>query len=323
MKKLFLYLGVLATASFAYGAPAQKDVSVMKETFRNNCGIIVSRQNWIKRGSDGSITRILKDGSTSYEVYAQGLLHGECTLTFPHSGALASVKTYEQGRLLSHKTFFPNGLPMQEEIFHEDGSFCITRWPDNHNSDTIKDPYFIETTYQGRVIEGKYTSFNGKYSSAIHDGEGTRSIFSPSSILLAEETFSDGIMIKRTTFYPTREPETITHYSNEEPHGLRLSYLPGGIPNTIEEWRYGYQDGVTILFKNGCKVAEVPFVRGAREGIELRYNEQEVIAEEVSWKNNYLHGVRKIYAAGVCKSEWYYRGRLVSKTKFERLNAIR
>ncbi|EPJ32808.1 hypothetical protein CP061683_0275 [Chlamydia psittaci 06-1683] len=74
------------------------------------------------------------------------------------------------------------------------------------------------------------------------------------------------------------------------------------------------------MFKNGCKAAEIPFVKGSKEGCELRYNEEEVIAEEVSWRNNLPHGMRKIYAAGVYKCEWYHRGRLVSKTKFERLN---
>ena len=172
-------------------------------------------------------------------------------------------------------------------------------------------------------MEGHYTSFNGKYSSTILNGEGVRSTFSSDSILLTEESFNDGVMVKKTTFYSTREPETVTHYVNGYPHGVRFTYLPGGIPNTIEEWRYGHQDGLTILFKNGCKIAEVPFVRGAKNGIELRYNEQENIAEEISWQHNILHGVRKIHAAGVCKSEWYYKGKPVSQIKFERLSAAR
>lgn len=116
----------------------------MKETFRNNYGIIVSKQEWNKRGCDGSITRVFKDGTTTLEVYAQGALHGEVTRTFPHSTTLAVIETYDQGRLLSKKTFFPNALPAKEEVYHEDGSFSLTRWPDNNNSDTITDPCFVE-----------------------------------------------------------------------------------------------------------------------------------------------------------------------------------
>ncbi|ATW20194.1 hypothetical protein BKC00_02595 [Chlamydia trachomatis] len=321
MKRLF-FICALALSPLAYGA-VQKDPMLMKETFRNNYGIIVSKQEWNKRGCDGSITRVFKDGTTTLEVYAQGALHGEITRTFPHSTTLAVIETYDQGRLLSKKTFFPNALPAKEEVYHEDGSFSLTRWPDNNNSDTITDPCFVEKTYGGRVLEGHYTSFNGKYSSTILNGEGVRSTFSSDSILLTEESFNDGVMVKKTTFYSTREPETVTHYVNGYPHGVRFTYLPGGIPNTIEEWRYGHQDGLTILFKNGCKIAEVPFVRGAKNGIELRYNEQENIAEEISWQHNILHGVRKIHAAGVCKSEWYYKGKPVSQIKFERLSAAR
>lgn len=320
MKHVFFCI-LLSLSSSAYGSARKSDPSVMKETFRNNYGIVVSGREWTKRGCDGTITKILKDGSTLHEVYVGGLLHGEITLTFPHTTTFAVVKTYDQGRLTSYKTFFHNGQPAQEELFHEDDSFTITRWPDTKDNNTITDPYFIETTYQGRVLEGNYRSFNGKYASTIHNGEGVRSIFSPNNDLLAEEAFFEGVMVKRTTFYPNRDPETITHFVNGQPHGLRLTYLMGGIPNTIEEWRSGTQDGTTTTFKNGCKTSEISFVKGQKEGIELRYNEQNVIAEEVSWRNNALHGMRKVYAGGVYKCEWYHRGRLVSKAKFERLNA--
>ncbi|WP_201456634.1 toxin-antitoxin system YwqK family antitoxin [Chlamydia sp. 17-3921] len=315
-----LFCIIFTLSCSAYGSIRKNDPSVIKETFRNNYGIIVSGQEWTRRGCDGTITKVLKDGSTLHEVYTNGLLHGEITLTFPHTTTFAVIKTYDQGRLTSYKTFFHNGQPFQEELFQEDGSFTVVRWPDTKDNDTITDPYFIETTYQGCILEGSYCSFNGKYSSKIHNGEGVRSIFSPSNVLLAEETFYEGIMTKRTTFYPNRDPETITHFVNDQPHGLRFTYLIGGIPNTIEEWRSGYQDGTTTVFKNGCKVSEISFVKGKKEGIELRYNEQEIVAEEVSWQNNVLHGMRKIYAGGIYKSEWYHRGRLVSKAKFERLN---
>ncbi|EPP35459.1 MORN repeat variant family protein [Chlamydia ibidis] len=320
MKQLIFCACVFTYSCFAYGAASRQDPSVMKETFRNSYGIIVSGQDWNKRGCDGTITKVLKDGSTLHEVYSQGLLHGEITLTFPHSTVLSVTKTYQHGRLLASKTFFPNGLPSQEEIFREDGSHVFTKWPDNNDNDTITEPYFVETTYQGRILEGTYSSFNGKYTSSIRNGEGIRSTFSPNNVLLSEETFNDGVLTKVTTFYPNRDPQSITHYVDDQIHGLRFTYLPGGIPNTIEEWRHSQQDGTTIIFKNGCKVAEIPFVKGAKHGLELRYNEENSIAEEVTWKNNHLHGMRKIYAAGVYKCEWYHRGRLVSKAKFERLN---
>lgn len=205
MKRLF-FICALALSPLAYGA-VQKDPMLMKETFRNNYGIIVSKQEWNKRGCDGSITRVFKDGTTTLEVYAQGALHGEVTRTFPHSTTLAVIETYDQGRLLSKKTFFPNALPAKEEVYHEDGSFSLTRWPDNNNSDTITDPCFVEKTYGGRVLEGHYTSFNGKYSSTILNGEGVRSTFSSDSILLTEESFNDGVMVKKRHFTRLENPK--------------------------------------------------------------------------------------------------------------------
>ncbi|ANH78395.1 toxin-antitoxin system YwqK family antitoxin [Candidatus Chlamydia sanziniae] len=323
MKQLLFCVCAFILSQSAYGSVLRHDPSIIKETFKNNYGIIVSRQEWINRGCDGTLTKVLRNGATLHEVYVGGLLHGEATLTFPHATTLAFVKTYDQGRLISCKTFFPNGLPSQEEVFNEDGTFVLTRWSENSDNDTITNPYFVETSYQNRILEGTYSSFNGKYTSRIHNGDGVRSIFSPTNLLLAEETFKEGVLVKRTTFYPNQDPEIVTHYFNDQRHGLQLTYFPGGIPNTIEEWRYGYQDGTTMVFKNGYRAAEISFVKGHKEGLELRYNEEEVVVEELSWQNDTLHGVRKIYAGGVHKCEWYHRGRLVSKSKFERLNIAR
>ena len=83
MKRLF-FICALALSPLVHGA-VQKDPTLMKETFRNNYGIIVSKQEWKNRGCDGSITKVFKDGTTTLEVYAQGALHGEVTQTFPHS----------------------------------------------------------------------------------------------------------------------------------------------------------------------------------------------------------------------------------------------
>lgn len=322
MKNRLVYIFSLLTLALPlYGAPKKNSI-IIKETFKNNYGIIVTGSEWAKRGKSGTITRVLKDGSTTHEVYVNGLLNGEITHTFPHTETISSVRIFDQGKLLSLKSFFVNGLPSIEEVYHSDGSRTVSKWPENKDLDVISEPYFIETTQQGRVLQGFYSSINGRYVSKIQNGEGIRSIFSSTSNLLSEETFSEGVMIKRTTFYPNRDPETITHYLNYEPHGIKCSYLQGGIPNTIEEWRHGYQDGNTTIFKNGYKVSEISFVKGKKEGLELRYNEQELIAEEVYWKSNMLHGMRKIYAGGVLKQEWYHHGKVVSKSKFDRLNSV-
>ncbi|WP_213318710.1 toxin-antitoxin system YwqK family antitoxin [Chlamydiifrater volucris] len=317
---LVLLLGLSFSSPSALGA--SKDSLIMKETYRNNYGIIVSKQEWVRRGRDGTVTKVLKDGSVIHEVYSSGAYHGEVTVTFPHSETVAQIKTYDMGRLLSIKTFFVNGLPAREEVFKEDGSHVTSLWSEGNEADTITTPYFIETVSGGKIVEGFYSSKNGKYTSSISQGTGIRSSFSNDNALLTEEVFRDGELIKCITFYSNRDPESIVHYVNGCPHGLRLTYLIGGIPNTIEEWRYGYQDGMTTVFKNGCKVAEISYVKGCKEGLELRYNESEAIAEEVSWKNNNLHGVRKIYAGDVSKKEWYHHGKVVTKAKFERLNNL-
>lgn len=311
----------LLTCSYAHSAPNSHKDFIIKEVFRNNYGIVVSKSEWIQRGRNGTITKVQKDGATIHETYVDGLLHGEITTTFPHSETIALIRSYDKGTLLAKKYFFVNGLPSKEEVFGADGVYTVSLWPESKELDTISTPYFIESSQNGKVLRGFYSSPNGSKHTLIEDGHGIRSMFSPNNILLTEEQFVDGVMIKHTAFYPNQDPATITQYQNGLPHGLRTTYLVGGIPETMEEWRYGQQDGLTVLFKNGCKVAEICYVQGRKHGLELRYNEQDAIAEELSWKNNQLHGVRKIYAGGIYKQEWYHRGKPVSQVKFERLNA--
>ncbi|HEY4831743.1 MAG TPA: hypothetical protein VIH61_04195, partial [Waddliaceae bacterium] len=67
----------------------------------------------------------------------------------------------------------------------------------------------------------------------------------------------------------------------------------------------------------------VPYVRGRKNGIEYRYRDGTLLAEEVCWKDNILHGRRKIYVGGEAKTEWYHEGAMVSRTAFERMNMPR
>lgn len=73
----------------------------------------------------------------------------------------------------------------------------------------------------------------------------------------------------------------------------------------------------------GEKVAEVPYIRGKKNGIEHRYRDGTQLVEEVAWKDNIQHGQRKFYVDGETKTEWYHEGEVVSRTTFERMNMPR
>lgn len=318
MKKYLLILSIF-TINFnidASAASRKLDKHVIKETYTHSYGITVSKSEWNRRGKDGVITKIFKDGSILTENFHQGLHHGLVSQTYPHSSIISVKKEYAHGILISILKNFRNGLPQKEEVFLNDNSVKLSLW---HEGDSF--PWLIETTKNSIILEGSYHSpKNPNEKTIIVNGNGIKSIFSADGTLLFEEIYNNGLLTTIIKFYPNKDPAVVTAYLNNQPHGIRQTFDLGGIPNTVEEWRHGEQDGVTIIFKNGQKVSEIPYVKGLKDGIEICYNESLEVVEEISWKHNTLHGFRKIHTDDVSKIEWYYQGKLVSKNKFDRLN---
>lgn len=317
MKKYLLILSiVLSFNSNALAVSRKLDKQVIKETYTHSYGVTVSKSEWNRRGKDGVITRIFKDGTVLTENFYKGLYHGEVFCTYPHSSVIAIKKEYSHGTLVSILQNFRNGLPQKEELFLNDGSIKLSLW---HEGDA--NPWLVETKKDSLLMEGVYHSpKNSNEKTKISNGSGIKSLFSADGTLLSEEIYDNGLLVTTIKFYTNKDPAVIISYLNNQPHGIRQTFDLGGIPNTLEEWRYGQQDGMTIVFKNGQKVSEIPYIKGLKDGTEIRYNEGLEVVEEISWKRNILHGVRKINTDDISKVEWYYQGKLVSKHKFDRLN---
>ena len=91
----------------------------------------------------------------------------------------------------------------------------------------------------------------------------------------------------------------------------------------MEQWVQGVQEGTTVVYQNGEKIAEVPYVRCNKHGIEHRYRDGAQLVEEVTWREDIQHGQHKLYIDGETKLEWYHNGELVSRPAFERMNMPR
>ncbi|MEG0037313.1 MAG: hypothetical protein RR733_04150, partial [Victivallaceae bacterium] len=182
MKLLFGFLIFLTF--FSVSDAAIRSDQAIKEVYRHSYGIIISRDEWIRRGKDGSITKLLKDGTTVSESYFQGLLNGEVIVSYPHSATIALREQYEHGVLLSRRHFFINGLPKQEEIFNSDGSIIISSWKDDDIAHTP--PFITETFSDRKLISGTYITPVGEKVHIV-DGEGIRPCYSAQGELLSEE----------------------------------------------------------------------------------------------------------------------------------------
>jgi antitoxin component YwqK of YwqJK toxin-antitoxin module len=101
--------------------------------------------------------------------------------------------------------------------------------------------------------------------------------------------------------------------------GQRRTFLPGGEPHTIEEWSEDHQEGVTVVYQNGEKIAEVPYLNGIKNGVEERFKDGRFLVEEVNWKAGKKHGPCYSYVGEDTLITWYYEGQEVSKRQYDRL----
>jgi antitoxin component YwqK of YwqJK toxin-antitoxin module len=306
---------MIATALAFVGCSSNRNASVVQETYIHKYGTPMPKEDWSRNGKDGQVVQLRSDGVTVTRSFQQGVLHGKSSYTFPNSSTLARIEIYNRGELVSKTENYPSGVAKEEERFH---SAVITErlcWYDDGT------PLLAEKYDGGFISGGEYRTPMNAVESKVVDGKGVRLMRGNEGELVFKDTIEGGQMVERVTYFPSGDPSSVTPYKNGLVHGTRLTFLPGGLPNTVEEWSNGQQEGTTIVYQNGEKIAEVPYIKGKREGIEYRYRDGILLVEEVAWKNDLQHGPRKIIIdEDHSKTEWFHEGELVSRNTFERMN---
>lgn len=316
MKKILALLALACVALTGCRNNSQCN-TIVKETYIHKYGVPVTQADWEFQGEDGQIVSLQKDGVTVTTSYLKGVLHGPSSYTFPNSSTIQRVLTFTSGELTSKREHYPSGVPMKEEIFEDKILVKLIRWYEDGTPQANE-------SYQGSyLIMGEYRTPLNVVESRIVDGFGTRICRSNEGDLLSKDNIQNGQMVERITYYTNGDPSTITPFKNGVVQGTRLTFLQGGLPNTVEQWENGQQEGLTVVYLNGEKIAEVQYEGGKKNGVELRYRDGTILVEEVCWRDNIQHGQRKVYVDGEAKSEWYHEGEVVSKTTYERLNLIR
>ncbi len=313
MKKTILALGgalLLVTA-----CRSDRHSEIVQESFIHKFGVPISKSDWVRNGHDGQIVQLLTSGVTVKRTYEKGVLNGQTSYTFPNSSTIATVETYENGKLVNKVENYPSGISKVEECFNDNKLVQHTQWYEDGT------PALIERYEGGFLTSAEYRSPLNVVESRVEEGMGTRLTRSEDGALAYRDTIRAGQMVERITFFANGEPSIVTPYENGLIHGTRLTFISGGVPSSVESWVHGKQEGITVVFTNGEKVAEIPYVKGEKNGIELRFRDGSTLAEEVTWRNGVQHGPRKILVDGTeAKTEWYHQGEIVSRSAFERLN---
>lgn len=289
---------------------------VVTESYHHKYGVPITKEDWVRNGREGSIVELMADGVTVSRTYDKGILDGQTSYSYPNSSTIQFVETYQNGELVARMENYISGVPMKEEKYDQGYISVINRWYEDGT------PSASERYEGGFLVQGEYKTPLNIVEAQVIDGEGARILRAGEGELLAKETVKDKESIEKITFFPNGDPASITPYQHGLIHGIRQTFLSGGLPNTLEEWVHGHQEGVTIVYLNGEKVAEVPYIHGEKQGAERRFRDGRSVAEEITWQHGIQHGPRTILSedGSPLKTEWYHEGELVSRPTFERMN---
>lgn len=307
-------LGVVALLVSACNCRDNREV--VKENFFHKYGAPIEKEDWVRNGKNGHVVELRSDGVTTNRSYENGVLHGKSSYTFSNSSTIESEEVYEQGELVAKTQHYLSGVPMQEEKFR--GGFVteLQRWYEDGT------PAAFEKYEDGYLVTGEYKTPLNTVESKVEEGSGIRIVRGGQGELISKDEIQSKEMVERVTFFENGEPAAITPYIQGLVHGIRTTFLIGGLPHTREEWLHGRQEGITTLFLNGEKSAEITYVNNEKHGIERRYHDGKFVVEELTWNHNVQHGPRVLLAedGSALKTEWYLEGELVTRPTFERMN---
>jgi antitoxin component YwqK of YwqJK toxin-antitoxin module len=284
---------------------------VVCETYVHRYGVPLDPDDWHCRGRDGHVVSTLKNGVTVSKTYEGGILHGETTYTFPHQEIIQKREFYEQGQLVQEVQNYPNGIPQQQIVYSSPAQRSLVGWYES-GSPQCKEEYDGDL-----LVRGEYYNLYHQTESVVDNGNGVRIRRDGYGQLLSKDDVCDGQMTARTTYHPNGAPESITPYVNGKIEGERKTFYPGGDPNTIELWTNNCQHGYTVIFQNGERFSEMPYVRGQRHGIEKRYRDGQALVEEVSWECGQRHGPCYSYVGNDTRTDWYFEGQKVNKRVYD------
>lgn len=289
------------------------EAPVVKQSYVHKYGMEVPENEWSHRGKNGTIVSTLKSGVVVTKNYVDGYLEGETTYTFPHSGAIEKIETFSSGQLVAEQEMYATGNPKRQVQYERPNKKSITFWYENGS------PLCREEYHNGKLLEADYYSINNHLESRIDEGNGYRINKDEFGQTISKDKFDRGELVMSTAYYPNGAPKEIVPYRQSKVSGQKKTFLPGGEPRTVEEWSDDKQEGTTIVFQNGEKIAEVPYLNGIKSGTEQRFKDGRFIVEEVNWRNGKKHGPCSSYIGEDTHISWYYEGQEVSKRQFDRL----
>lgn len=310
MRSLY-YTGLAVLALSTTACSRNYNDIVVDETYVHKYGVAVPSDYWASQGKDGAVISALSDGVVVTRSYAGGLQNGETTYTFPHREQIQKKETYIQGTLINEIEYFLDGSPQQEIVYDSSqGIKTVSIWYIGGA------PKSVERYSGDLLMSGEYYTPNNLKDAFVENYSGTRLARDDYGLIIATDIIEGGRLKLRTTYHPNNSPKELITYQNGVIDGFKRTFHPAGEPDTIEQWSGGMQDGTTVVYQHGDKFAEIPYIRGIKQGIEKRYRDGQTLVQEVSWEDNQMHGPTKVYVGDTVKTDWYYKGNLTTEVNY-------
>jgi antitoxin component YwqK of YwqJK toxin-antitoxin module len=284
---------------------------VVSQKFVHKYGFETTEEDWKAREKDGQVVTVLKNGVKITASYENGKLHGPTTHTFPNSSIVEKQYVYSQGTLLKESINDITGMPIKEEIYEYDQKKIVTLW------DEKGVPLSVEEYEGSLLMDGKYFTPEHELEASVENGAGRRIKRDRSGLLISSDEIVDGIMYSRTTFHPNGNIHTISHYHNYQLHGEQQKFTASGKPLMSLNWEHGTLHGDKVIYRNGLKVAVIPYVNGIKNGIELHFDDLGNLTAEIEWRKDKKHGTTKMHTEDFTDTEWFFNGQSVSAEKFK------
>ncbi len=313
--KLFPILAVLSIAATSCQKD-KKDDQVVSQKYVHKYGYAVSQEEWEARNYPGNVITTLKNGATVTATYENGVLHGPCTFTYPHSQIIEKYVLYNQNVPVKEIRYNISGMPTLETIKLSPHRHSRVEWYE----DGV--PKSVEEYANDELLEGQYFTVKNELESRVEHGKGTRVCRDAKGLLLYRDTLEAGYMTKRESFYPNGSPESIAFYQQNRLHGEKRTFTSMGEPLSVEEWVNGSLHGKASYFKNGTKHQEVTYLHGQKHGWELHFIDGTMISHQIPWDHDEKHGPETYFSSQEEKVIWHYAGKEVSQSKFEELTQL-
>lgn len=306
---------LLSTALAIFTACTTHDSAdqIVSQTFVHKYGFETTAKDWEAREQDGQVVSVLKNGVKVTKSFENGILHGLTTYTFPHSLIVEKQQLFDEGVLLKEQINDALGMPIREEVYEFGNRTIVTLWDDKGV------PLSIEEYDDELLMEAKYYTSEHELDASVACGNGERVKRDRTGLLISRDGIRNGVMVTRTTFHPNGNTHTISQYDNYQLHGKQLKFTASGKPLMELNWCNNVLNGDKIVYRNGKKIAVIPYVLGKKEGTELHYDDLGFLTAEIQWRNDKKHGLTQMHTEDSTDSEWFFNGQTVNAERFKML----